>query len=179
MPKTIDNYTSRAEIEAFKKKAFTVWGVVLFLVSAWAFLIVLAPLAMGAGLSGISAPIYNFYSFICHQLPSRSFHIVGHQFGVCSRCFGVYFGLVIGLLAYPLFRSIDDFQPLPRVWLFLSMIPMAIDWSLGFFDVWENNHVSRVSTGLILGIACSVFIVPALVELSNMALAKQRKHKAA
>jgi uncharacterized membrane protein len=46
------------------------------------------------------------------------------------------------------------------------MIPMAIDWSLGFFHIWENTQLSRLVTGAILGIACGLFIVPAIVEIT-------------
>lgn len=66
----------------------------------------------------------------------------------------------------------DESRPLPRVWLFAAMLPMAIDWSLGYFRVLENTHLSRVVTGLILGVACAVFIVPALIELAEIRLTK-------
>jgi uncharacterized membrane protein len=89
----------------------------------------------------------------------------GHQFAVCSRCFGVYFGLLAGIATYPLWRPIESVDPLPRFWLFLSMIPIAIDWSLGFFEIWDNTHLSRFVTGGILGVACAVFIIPAMVEI--------------
>jgi uncharacterized membrane protein len=77
----------------------------------------------------------------------------------------VYFGLLTGLVVYPLIRGVDDIEPLPRIWLFASMVPIAIDWSLGVFGIWENNHASRFITGLILGFTCAVYILPALVEI--------------
>jgi uncharacterized membrane protein len=98
-------------------------------------------------------------------MPERSFHLLDHQLAVCSRCFGVYFGLLAGLIAYPLWRSIENIDPLPRIWLFASMVPIAIDWSLGVLDIWHNNHASRFITGLILGFACATYIMPALVEI--------------
>jgi uncharacterized membrane protein len=100
-------------------------------------------------------------------MPSRSFFIDGEKFGVCSRCFGVYFGLLVGFLAYPLWRPIDTIEPLRRFWLFLSLIPMGIDWSLGEFGIWENTFATRLVTGLILGVACATFMVPALVEITR------------
>jgi hypothetical protein len=45
------------------------------------------------------------------------------------------------------------------------MVPIAIDWSLGAFDIWENNQASRFITGVILGFACATYIVPAIVEI--------------
>ena len=57
--------------------------------------------------SVIAASIH-FFSYICHQQADRSFHVLGEQFAVCSRCFGVYFGLLLGFAVYPLWRNIDD-----------------------------------------------------------------------
>ncbi len=177
MPETIENYTPQDIIEGLKTQAFKVWGVVLFFVAAWVFVILLAPIAAANGMTSISDPIYNFYGYICHQIPSRSFHTLEHKFAVCSRCFGVYFGLLLGFIIYPLFRSMEETEPFPRIWLFLSMIPMGIDWSLTMFGIWENTFFTRITTGLILGITCAIYIVPALVELSQMILLKRVKHK--
>ena len=101
-------------------------------------------------------------------MPARSFQLENHSFAVCARCFGVYAGLLFGFLIYPFVRSIEETEPLPRLWLFLALVPMGIDWSLGFFGVWENTHFSRFFTGLILGAACAIFIIPALVELARI-----------
>jgi uncharacterized membrane protein len=98
-------------------------------------------------------------------MPERSFHLAEHPFAVCSRCFGVYFGLFAGFVVYPLLVKIEKTEPLPRFWLFLAMIPIGIDWTLGVFGIWENTHWSRFITGAILGAACAVFIIPALVEI--------------
>lgn len=150
----------------FRSQAFRVWGVTVAVVAAWLLAIVIAPLAREAG-AGLATPLYSFFSYICHQLPERSLHLGPEPLAVCSRCFGVYFGLLAGLIAYPIWRSVDDVEPLPRIWLFLAMVPIGIDWSLGVFGIWENTLVSRFITGLILGIACATYIVPALVEIAR------------
>ena len=136
-------------------------------VTVWVLLTLAAPLAKAIGFVAISAPLYNFFGYICHQISDRSFHIGGEQFAVCSRCFGVYFGLVFGFAIYPLWRNITEIEPLPRFWLFLSLIPIGIDWSLTVFGIWENTHFSRFITGLILGVACATYIVPAIVEITR------------
>lgn len=150
-----------------RRQAVRVWLIGLAVVAVWALLIVAAPLLKVNGFNSVSTPLYKFFSYICHQISERSFHIDGEQFGVCSRCFGVYFGLLAGFATYPLWRRIDEIEPLPRFWLFLSMIPIGIDWSLTIFGIWENTHSSRFTTGLILGVACSTFIVPAIVEITR------------
>ncbi|HTH38746.1 MAG TPA: DUF2085 domain-containing protein [Pyrinomonadaceae bacterium] len=164
MTEPAENYVSPYYPGYFRALALHVWAVTIAIVSLWVAAIVLGPVSRTGGW-GIDAPIYSFFSYICHQLPERSFHFGAEPLAVCSRCFGVYFGLLAGLIVYPLWRKIDDIEPLPRIWLILSMIPIAIDWSLTVFGIWENTHLSRFITGLILGAACATYIVPALVEI--------------
>lgn len=164
--KQVETPSKLAVITAGRRaQAVRVWAATLSIVTFWIVAILAAPTARLANVDEISEPLFKFFGYICHQMPDRSFHIMGEQFGVCSRCFGVYFGIVLGVAFYPLFRVIDSVEPLARIWLFLSLIPIGIDWSLTAFGIWENTQLSRLVTGLILGIACAVFIMPALVEI--------------
>ncbi len=158
-----------------RRQAVRVWLIGSAAVLVWAALILIAPIAKAKGFVGVASPLYHFFNFICHQIPERSFHIAGEQFGVCSRCFGVYFGLFLGFAIYPLWRRIDEVEPLPRFWLFLSLIPIGVDWSLTVFGIWENTQLTRVATGLILGVACATYIVPALVEITRNIAYREKK----
>lgn len=162
-----ENYIPQNIAAMMRNQAIRVWTLSLVVVFAWVLAMLLAPFAKANGFAAISSPLYHFFGYICHQIQDRSFHVAGEQFGVCSRCFGVYFGLLLGFAVYPLWRSIDEIEPLPRFWLFLLLIPIAIDWSLTIFGIWENTQLSRLVTGLILGFACATFIVPALVEIAR------------
>lgn len=170
----MQQYNSRLTVHEIKKRASKAWGIGFTVVVFWVLLIVSAPIAKATGAEQVSVFIYKFFSVLCHQMPERSFHVFDHQFAVCSRCFGVYFGLVFGFIIYPLMRDLEEIEPFPRFWLFLSLIPIGIDWSLGMFGIWENNHLSRFLTGLILGTACAIFIIPALVELGQLWFLKRR-----
>lgn len=167
MPEAADSYVSVDLHKRFRSQAIKVWIAVFAVTFLWTVSIVLAPIFAINGATSVASPIYGFFSYICHQISERSFHIDAHPFAVCSRCFGVYFGILLGLIAYPLWRSIEEIEPLPRFWLFLSLVPIGIDWTLGVTGVWENNHYSRLITGLILGFACSTYIVPAVVEITR------------
>lgn len=168
------NYIPQDIAKRFHSQALKVWGVTLAIVFVWVFAIILAPAALENGWIAISSPIYTFFSYICHQIPERSLHFEGHPLAVCSRCFGVYLGLFAGLAVYPLWRKIEEVEPLARFWLFLSLVPIGIDWSLSVFGIWENTHLSRFVTGVILGVACATFIVPALVEIKRNISANRR-----
>jgi uncharacterized membrane protein len=157
-----------------RQQAYRVWFIGLAVVFVLTAVIVDAPNAKARGLTSFSTSVYHFFSYACHQLDGRSFHIAGGQFAVCSRCFGVYFGLLMGFAVYPFWRNITDIEPLPRFWLFLSLVPITVDWSLTMFGIWENTHVSRFITGLILGVACATFIIPALVEVARRLIMPNR-----
>ncbi len=167
MTENAQDYVPAGIGKQFRSQAFRAWTVTLIAVFAWVLAIILAPVAKFEGFNAVASPLYHFYGYICHQIPERSFFIDGEPFGVCSRCFGVYFGLLAGVAVYPLWRHIDGLEPPPRFWLFLSLIPMGVDWSLTFFGIWENTLASRFITGLILGAACATYIVPAIVEITR------------
>lgn len=168
MKLTAENYIPQAVLKDLRKKAITAWIIGFSVVFVWVFAILLAPAAAANSLESVSNPIYSFFSYLCHQIPERSFHIESHAFAVCSRCFGVYFGLLAGFIIYPFFFKLENTEPLPRVWLFLSLVPVSIDWLLGVFGIWENTYLSRFSTAMILGVACAIFVIPATVELAQL-----------
>jgi uncharacterized membrane protein len=154
------NYIPIHDRKRFHTQATKVWIATTGVVLLWLGSIVAAPL-----FANISSPIYAFFSYVCHQIPERTLQLAGNPMAVCSRCFGVYFGLLGGILVYPIWRRLDEIEAIPRFWLFLSLIPITVDWSLTIFGIWENTHLSRLVTGIILGAACATYIVPALVEI--------------
>ena len=168
-------YIPQSEAAAYRRQAWRVWAVATGVVLLWASAIA----ARAAGINWVADPLYGLYDLICHRIPERSFHLAGEQFGVCSRCSGVYFGLFAGFALYPLWRRIEDTEPLARFWLFLSLIPIGVDWSLTVFGIWENTQASRFITGLILGVACAVYLVPAAVEIVRSLTSRRPRPRAA
>jgi uncharacterized membrane protein len=141
-------------------------GTVLGLVS----LILVAPIAAADGHNGLAFAIYRAFGTMCHQMPERSYFIDGHQFAVCSRCTGIYFGFAFTLVLYPLVRSIRSTATPPRSLLILATLPLAIDFSLTFFGFWENTHTSRLLTGALLGSVSVFYVMPGIVDLSLRSL---------
>lgn len=127
-------------------------------------LILVAPLTAE---SHLATTIYRAFAAFCHQLPERSYFIDGHKLAVCSRCTGLYFGFALTLLLYPLLRPLKTIDWPPRAWLILAGVPMAIDFSLTFFGIWENTHSSRLLTGLLLGSVTVFYVMPGVAELST------------
>jgi uncharacterized membrane protein len=129
-------------------------------------LIIGAPLALKTGHPFWGLTIYRAFSYVCHQIPERSFFIAEHQFAVCARCTGLYAGFTLATIAYPLVRSLRQTSAPPRKWLFLAAAPLAIDFALGYFGIWDNTHSSRFITGALLGSVSVFYVMPGLMDLS-------------
>lgn len=128
--------------------------------------IIVAPLAEAGGYADLANGIYRAFASFCHQLPERSYFIDGHKFAVCSRCTGIYFGFAFTLVLYPLLRSLRNAEFPARHWILLATLPLAIDWGLTFFGIWENTHTSRLLTGLLLGSTAVFYVMPGIIDLS-------------
>jgi len=158
-------YRSKGMEAALIKKIRAVWLLIVCIAFALPALTVLAPVLREGGYDSISTYIYRGFGFLCHQLAERSFHLMSQPLAVCARCFGLYLGLFIGVIAFPFIQSVRNEKPLSRTLLFVSMIPMGIDWGLGALGIWENTHVSRFLTGLIAGTVCALFITSGAIEI--------------
>jgi uncharacterized membrane protein len=158
--------------------ATLVWAIAAVITLALVALIIAAPLAQANGHAAFANAIYKTFSFVCHQISERSFHLREYKFAVCSRCTGIYSGLAIAAIGYPLVRSLRQTETPRLIWLFLAAVPLAFDWSLGYFAIWQNNHASRFATGFLLGGAAVFYILPGLIELSLRVISGRSKRQA-
>jgi uncharacterized membrane protein len=157
-----------AQPPAFASFATVTWAVTATIALALVALIIGAPLAQANGHPAFASSIYKAFSFVCHQIPERSFHLAGHQFGVCSRCTGLYVGFAVAALIYPLARSLKRTDTPSLVWLILATLPLVIDFGLGYFSIWPNTHLSRFLTGALLSSVAVFYIMPGLIDLSSV-----------
>jgi uncharacterized membrane protein len=146
--------------------ATIVWVISVTVTIAILAAIIAAPLLHSSGHPSVALKIYGVFSYLCHQIPERSFHIAGEQFAVCSRCTGLYAGFTIAVLTFPLFRSLRQTATPGIIWLFVSAVPLAIDFALTYFGIWQNNHFTRFTTGALFGAVAAIFILPGVIELA-------------
>ena len=143
------------------------WIITATIALALVAMIIGAPLFQSTGHLAFASPIYKVFSYVCHQIPERSFHLAGHQFAVCSRCTGLYVGFAVATLVYPLAGSLIRIDTPRRRWLILAAVPLLIDFSLTYFGLWSNTHLTRFVTGALLGAVAVFYVMPGLVELSS------------
>ena len=107
--------------------------------------------------------IMEGFSWLCHQLPHRSFQAAGSPVAVCHRCTGIYVGIVGGALLYPLVR------PWLSRWLRPALIAtagvMLLDWGVGVLGIWANTVFTQTATGLAFGIAVGWAVTQGVSDL--------------
>ncbi|NNF57346.1 MAG: DUF2085 domain-containing protein [Rhodothermaceae bacterium] len=128
---------------------------------ACTLVLVLAMLPPFVGPGWREALLHGFHG-VCHQMPGRSFQVDGVPFALCHRCFGIATGLVLGVGAFPFLRWMR--MPRPAAVLFVTALPMTVDWALGASGLWANTPVSRVLTGAVFGLAAGWVLARAVVS---------------
>jgi uncharacterized membrane protein len=163
------------------------YPVALGLALLWTSGVLLAPVAMAHGWVSADQPsiirsgshrlpdlaafiLHAAYGRVCHQMPERSLWILGYPMSVCARCLGIYLGYVAGLLAYPFCRKRLEERPPRRRWLFLALVPVAIDFAGGYLGLFQNTIDSRVATGFVAGVAAAVYTSAGLIAVTGAGL---------
>jgi len=121
---------------------------------------ILAPYLMHIGHPFPAKIIYTVYSFLCHQLPERSFFFFGYQMAICQRCVAMYGSIFLAGFLFGLLRG--GLQPLPwKVYILLN-IPVAIDGVMQLVGLWESTWWLRTATGALFGISSVWLFYPYL-----------------
>ena len=142
---------------------FYIYSIILILFFIFYIGIFLAPYLYDKNRL-LSLFIYSIYSQICHQMPERSYFIFGHKMGVCARCFGIYTGVLFGMLIYPLVRRLDNFKTPNRWYLILALIPIGIDGTTQLLGLRESFNELRFITGFIGGFVALFYILPVFLS---------------
>jgi uncharacterized membrane protein len=116
------------------------------------------PLLSYLGLDSIAKPLFYSLHYVCAQIPSHSFYLLGHQLGLCARNFAIYCSMFLTSLVFVLSK-----KRLPGIpwWLWvLLMIPMALDGTTQMFGWHESTWLLRLITGTLFGVGSIWFALP-------------------
>lgn len=161
----------------------------LILTFIWCALILATPFLL-IEKSPVAQPLYQGFSYTCHQLNSRSLCIypgkgnaaldctespalslaktnmvsvggeIGYKIPVCARDIGIYFAMLAGLAVLPFVRKVEN-EKIPDKWLLvLALIPIAIDGGGQLLGFWESTNAIRLWTGAVAGFALPFYVVP-------------------
>jgi uncharacterized membrane protein len=129
---------------------------------AWPLMIAAAPFAASrhestAAWYAFAVLVYGIGSFVCHQLPARSFHLWAAQLPVCARCTGIYVGGAGAALVAATRRAPgagDEMAPrAARTLLVLGALPTAATLAFEWASGQTPSNLTRAFAGLPLGAA--------------------------
>ena len=107
-------------------------------------------------------------SFVCHQLPERSFFWDGRQYPVCARCTGLYLSGLAGFVAWGLYRwrvgrpvSVEPRRA--RRVLIAASVPTVVSLATAAIGLWDGNNATRAAFAVPLGLVAGG-IVAAVVS---------------
>lgn len=99
-----------------------------------------------------------WFRFQCHGLVDRTLVLGGQPFPVCSRCLGIYGGLLIGgLLALPLLTARAR-----RVWLLGAAALMVLEVFVQDTTGHRPYHPLRLLTGFLLALPVALTLIAAM-----------------
>ena len=80
---------------------------------------------------------------LCHAKEERCFKIKNFTLPICSRCLGIYFGVISGIILYEFGIKI------PIMFVILLIIPLIVDGFTQLFIQRFSNNPLRFITGLL------------------------------
>ena len=135
------------------------WGHIAMIVLGLLVLSAIAvPFLSYFGFDSLSKSIFFSLHYVCAQIPSHSFYILGHQLGLCARNFSIYTSMFLTSVVFVLSK-----KRLPGIpwWVWVLMIlPMALDGTTQMFGLRESTWQLRMITGTLFGVGSIWFVLP-------------------
>jgi uncharacterized membrane protein len=140
------------------------WAHIFTIIVGLVVAIALAiPFLFYFGLNSIASPLFDTLHFVCAQIPSHSFYLLGYQVGLCARNLSIYSSMFAGGLIFLLSKK--RFPGIPW-WLFVLMaLPMAWDGFTQMFGLRESTWELSVITGTLFGLGAIWFTLPLIQKL--------------
>lgn len=124
------------------------------------------------GNSILALPILSkFYSGVCHQHEIKLLEVFGIQSMVCSRCAGIYAGVLLLSLVL-LFINVK--QKLNIKFLFLFAIPLILDVVFYNLGLYNYSKTLAFSSGIFFGSAGFYYFYTGLEKLFSEQKLKEK-----
>jgi uncharacterized membrane protein len=109
---------------------------------------------------GASMRWRSVFRTLCHGRVERCFELFGAPMPICTRCTGIYAGLLLGLACFPMLRWMRERAM--RVVAAAAIAPLALDGLTQLTGVRESTNPLRLATGLVAGFAFGLWILSAV-----------------
>lgn len=153
-----------------RRRLIRVYFLTLAGTLVWLGAVILAPVLRESSLR-VSSVLYACFAPVCHQVPERSFALLGRPLAVCARCFGIYAGFLGGMILYAFRRGFETVR-LPRLMDFLLLsLSIGIDAAANVLGIWNTPNLPRFLLGFAWGTILPFYFLTALGELSLRGLA--------
>lgn len=154
-----------------------VWTGLLVAGLALLGLVVSPALLADTPLAWLGDALREAYAPFCHQRAGRCLHLGGVPLAACSRCVGVMSGAVLGLLLSGLAGWIGRIRLWSPALLAAGLVPLGLDATLGLLGLWHNTHGSRALTGLLAGVAGTIYLLPAATRAALEIIETRQRHR--
>ncbi len=145
-------------------------AIILSFIFFWCVLIVVTPVlfSFDGTAHTIAIVLYKFYSTVCHQFDSHSFHLCGNKFAVCIRCSSIYFGFFLGGIFLPMIKKMvrQKFSSLQII--FFASLPMLVDVLCSWCGIHESTTTTKMISGGMFGVLIAYVLIPELVDIDVM-----------
>jgi uncharacterized membrane protein len=136
------------------------------LLIAFALLPVLEPLLRFGQVAGPADVVLQAYSYVCHQMPSRSYFVAHYQMAFCERDTAIYTSMALSGVLWGRFHRRVPYLHW-SIFLLLAT-PIALDGFTQLFGLRESTWQLRTITGMAFGLGCVWFGFPLLDLTAKM-----------
>ncbi|NWF90644.1 MAG: DUF2085 domain-containing protein [Ignavibacteriaceae bacterium] len=98
--------------------------------------------------------INQMYSTVCHQQQAKTIALFNEEILVCSRCAGIYFGVLFGIISSFFIRIKNNL--LKFVWI--SSIVVLSDVVAVNFGFYDYSKIIAIASGLFFGLTIILFL---------------------
>lgn len=133
-----------------------------FLSGLIVFMIFLPVISAKFGYFWLGDFAYLAFKPFCHQLPERSFDLLGRELGVCARCLGIYLGIFFGLSFFLLSKRS------PTRLILFPIFFMISDGLLNGLGIIDSGNIIRMVLGLGFGIASGWLLGYGIIDLERI-----------
>ena len=92
---------------------------------------------------------------------------LANPMAVNARCSGIFSGLLAGWLLIPVVVKWVQAGRIPLKLLVGAFLLNCVDFTAGFFPVWNSSNFSRFFSGMVLGLAVAVVMTDLFRKFPN------------